>query len=489
MNASLKGYHISLGRAHLRLIDLGLTLRRLTIVQNAHPAPPVAIFPLMRFRIHWAALLRARVVGNVTIREPRIHINRWQLMTEARSTTPLRERGWQDALEAVYPFKIDRLAIANADVVYIDAENTRPIHLAHLNFVANNIRNIRAPQNTYPSDFSGAMEVFDSGRLGMAGHANFLMKPYPGMLLEYTLTDAPLDAVTPASQHINVLIGGGALSSSGSVEYSPKVTNINVRDARIDGVNLTYLHLARTNNAEKRRITKAGEAVEHESNRPAVNIDLRTIKIRHSRLSFKNSDSDPPYELFVSDTDLTISNLSNHLAHGRARLDMHGKFMGSGEARIYGTFVPEGAGPEFNSNITITKTNLTSLNPLLSAEGRIDVARGYLSVYSQVDVRNGLIVGYVKPLFSDIQVYNYAKDRNKGLMQQAKNMMVGAAAHILKNRRTQKVATDVDIGGELNKPDVSTWQAFVQVVKNAFVKAILPGFDSQVGARATPGSD
>jgi len=483
MNASLKGYHVSLGRAHIQLLDLRLTLRRLTVTQDAHPLPPVAIFPLMRFRIHWASLLRARVVANVGIWDSRIHINRPQLTSEARSKTPLRDRGWQDALEAVYPFKIDRLAIANADVVYIDAEKAKPIYLAHLNFVANNIMNIRVPQNTYPSDFSGSMQVFDSGRLKVRGHADFLMKPYPGMLLDYTLTDAPLDAVTPASQHINVLIGGGALSSSGSVESSPKVTSVNVREARIDGVNLTYLHLVRTNNAEKRRITKAGETVEHESNRPAVNIDLRTIRIRHSRISFKNSDSDPLYELFVSDTNLTIANLSNHAEHGRAHLDLRGKFMGSGDTHIYGMFVPESGGPEFNANISITKAYLPSLNPLLRAQGRIDVAQGYLSVYSQVDVRNSRIVGYVKPLFSDIQVYDYEKDQNKKLREQAKNMMVGAAAHILKNPRTQKVASDVDIGGELKKPDVSMWQACVQVVKNAFVKAILPGFDRQVGIR------
>src|SRR5262249_23987208 len=161
-----------------------------------------------------------------------------------------------------------------------------------------------------------------------------------------------------------------------------------------------------------------GETLQHENNRPAVNVDLRTIEIRRSRLSFKNSDSDPPYELFVSGADLTINNLSNHVEHGRGRLDMRGKFMGSGETRIYGTFVPGGEGPEFNSSISITKANLPSLNPLLRAEGRIDVAQGYLTVYSQMNVRNSKIVGYVKPMFSDIQVYNYEKDKDKSILQQ-----------------------------------------------------------------------
>jgi hypothetical protein len=51
---------------------------------------------------------------------------------------------------------------------------------------------------------------------------------------------------------------------------------------------------------------------------------------------------------------------------------------------------------------------------------------------------------------------------------------------MLKNGKTQKVATQVSLAGNLNNPDVSTWEAFVEVVRNAFIQSILPGFDRQV---------
>lgn len=156
MNSSIKGYHVSLGGAAVGLLTLRLSLKRLIIVQDAHRAPPVAEFPLMRFQIHWAALFSGHVVATVGIWNPRVHIDRSQLVTEARSKTPLRERGWQDALEAVYPFNINRLAIHDGDVVYVDAKNSKPLHLARLNFVTDNIRNIREPDDVYPSNFSGA---------------------------------------------------------------------------------------------------------------------------------------------------------------------------------------------------------------------------------------------------------------------------------------------------------------------------------------------
>lgn len=42
MSSKLKGYHVTMGHAHLQLLTLRLTLRRLVVVQNAHPRPPVA---------------------------------------------------------------------------------------------------------------------------------------------------------------------------------------------------------------------------------------------------------------------------------------------------------------------------------------------------------------------------------------------------------------------------------------------------------------
>ena len=53
-------------------------------------------------------------------------------------------------------------------------------------------------------------------------------------------------------------------------------------------------------------------------------------------------------------------------------------------------------------------------------------------------------------------------------------MAIGAAGHVFKNPTTKKVATQIDLNGTLADPNVSNWQAFVEVVRNASIKAILP---------------
>ena len=268
----------------------------------------------MRFRIHWKELFSLRLVANVGMWNPKIHIDRAQFTTEAKSKTPLREKGWQDALQSAYPFKINRFAIRNGDITYIDP-GSRPLHLTELNLVTDNIRNIHESSNVYPSRFTAETVVFDKGKLSLDGRANYLMKPFPGMVAHYVLRGAPLSAVSPASRHVNMIIKGGTLSSEGTIEYSPKVTNVDVRNATIYSVDLTYVHLRQTKGVEKERVTTSARQLKKKTTgRPSIS--RAELDIRNTRLAFDNRSSDPPYMLFIYDTNMTLTNLSNHQAQG-----------------------------------------------------------------------------------------------------------------------------------------------------------------------------
>jgi Domain of Unknown Function (DUF748) len=480
MNASLKDYHATLPHAHLQLLSFTLTLRDLTIGQFAHPRPPVAVFPIMRFQIHWRALLFGRVVANVLLWHPRFHIDEAQFVTERKDPTPLRQKGWQDALENVYPFKINRFVLHNAEFVYVEAGEKEPLRLTSLNLVSDNIRSIEEPNDPYPSWFRASAVIFDRGKLSLEGRANYLMKPFPGIEARYTITDVPMDAVTTASHHINVIISGGTFASSGFIEYSPKVADIDVYKVTFDSIRVTYVHRPETKNAEAKRVEVAGKTVKKETNRRAVNIKVRELDIKRGTLTYDDQTSNPPFKLFIADTDLRLMHLSNHQTQGPAQLTLDGKFMGSGATHVTGTFLAGGEGPEFNLNIAIENIDMTSLNPPAARLWPLRCGPGRFTLYSQVGVKNGNVEGYVKPMFSDLVVYEYQKDKNKGVMGQAKQMLLDTAGHVFKNSESQKVATQVSISGTLKKTNVSAWDAFVEIVKNAFIKAILPGFDREV---------
>jgi hypothetical protein len=484
MNARLKGYETHLGGAHLNLVDFTLTLRDLKLIQKLHPRTPVAQFPIFTLEIEWHDLFTGHVAADLSLFHPRLHIDLIQLRTEYKDTLPLSKKGWQDAVESIYPFKINHFTIEDGDAVYVDTDPNRPLRLEHLYVTADNIRNARSAAIAYPSPIQAEATIFDVGHASIKGSANFLTKPVASAAVSYRLENVPLTQFTTELSRVNTSVEGGILSSYGFVEYGPKIEKVDVYQIKIDGGRFTYTHATPTAAAEEHRVAAVKAGTQKINNAPQTLVRIARLQIVGSKVVYIDETKEPHYQLSISDMELQIRNLSNHFAEGPAHMLLRGRFMDSGETVISGDFRPEKPGSDFDLNLAIRDASLPALNNLLRAYGRFDVKQGKLSVFSQVNVRRGRMVGYVKPLFSDVQVYDPDKDKNKSITHQAYELAVGAAAKIVKNSSTQKVATKVDLSGKLNNPDVNTWQALIQFVQNGFVNAILPGFDRQAKTAA-----
>jgi hypothetical protein len=63
-----------------------------------------------------------------------------------------------------------------------------------------------------------------------------------------------------------------------------------------------------------------------------------------------------------------------------------------------------------------------------------------------------------------------------------KELLSGGASHLFKNSNTQQVATEVEFKRTLSAPDISSWQAIVEVLHNASIGGTRPGFDRAVGS-------
>ncbi|HLN93330.1 MAG TPA: hypothetical protein VK389_05670, partial [Thermoanaerobaculia bacterium] len=144
------------------------------------------------------------------------------------------------------------------------------------------------------------------------------------------------------------------------------------------------------------------------------------------------------------------------------------------------TYRPEKAGPDLDLDIRIEGTQMTALNDVWRTYGKFDVAGGQMSVYSQLRIKNGYISGYVKPLFKDVNVYDPAQDKNKPFFKKLYEGVVEGLGKLLKNRKEDRVATVARISGPVSNPDSSVWQILGKAIENAFVRAILPGFEREL---------
>ena len=134
---------------------------------------------------------------------------------------------------------------------------------------------------------------------------------------------------------------------------------------------------------------------------------------------------------------------------------------------------------KFDLKAEIKNVNLALLNDFLKAYGGFDVNRGNLGLYTEFAAKDGRYVGYVKPIIKDLKVLG-PQDRHDSFLQKAWEVIVGAAGAVLKNPKEQQVATKVTIQGEFGKSSTDVVDAIWELLRNAFIQALIPGIDNEI---------
>jgi uncharacterized protein DUF748 len=476
----VEGYTFRIGMLDLHPIGFSVDLEKVTMFQTEHPDPPIAEIPKWHASIHWRELLTGNLVSDHTIERPRLHINQQQLKKEAKDDVPVEERGWQEAVLAVYPLEINEFAITEADIVYLDTPKAKPLHFSLVNFRAENIRNIKSEERTYPSNVHLDGTAFDVGSVTIDGSADFLSQPHMGVKVDVALQQIKLEDLSPVIGRYNMQLRQGLLSATGHIEYSPYAEIVKLTELTLDGVRFDYVHASATKESEKQVAKKTARAAEKAHKDSELLLQIEKGKILNSEFGFVNKAARPAYRVFLSETNIGLENFSNQLSEGIAYVKLTGKFMGSGLTQASGTFRPEKKSPDFDLNIRMVKSKMQSLNDVLRAYGNFDVAKGAFSFFTEMKVKDGTINGYVKPLFKDLDVYNPAQDKDKGLLQKMYEGIIGGVSDVLENTPRNEVATKADISGPVSNPQASTWDVVVKLIQNAFFQAILPGFEKEV---------
>lgn len=482
LNARLTGYHVSIRRLDYHFWNFSLDLKDWIIVQDANPDPPVAHIRKLTASVHWRALLRLALVADFRVEQPSLYVDRRHFEKEAEDEVPVDKRGWQDALEAIYPLKINEFKVIDGDVTYVDDGPFRPLHLSRVQFVATNIRNIHSKERVYPSTVHLDANVFDSGALRIDGNADFLATPHPGLAGHLTMQRIALDYFTPITRRYNLSIRQGVLAADGEFEYAPAMKVVSLDRVTIETAEMDYTHGARTAAAEEATRT-AARAAREVQNEPGVLLRIGTLKITSGTFGFVNKARAPNYRVFLAQTQLTLENFSNHRTEGTAVATLRGKFMGTGASEVAATFRPELKGADFDLKVRIEDTQMTGMNDLLRAYGKFDVVRGLFSVYSELHVANGRISGYIKPHFRDLDVYDRRQDAEKGLFRKLYEGLVGGIAKLLENVPRDEVATKSEVSGQVSDPKMNTGEIIIRLIQNAFFKALLPGFDQELRLR------
>jgi hypothetical protein len=479
MNDRLKGYTARIERLSFHPLGFSLTLYGLSFSQNAHPDPAIFHVERLDASVQWKALLHRKVVADFEFIHPKLYLDIQHIREEVKDPTPVTQHGWQEAFEEIYPLKINEVIVRDGEAVYVDLGPFKPLRLSDIQVRADNIRNIRSKARDYPSELELTAVVFEKGRLEIQGHADFLAEPHVGIKANVELAGIPLDYFKPVTNQYNLTVSGGELSADGLIEYAPTIKVADLRNAEIKGVKIDYIHTPKNVGVAQKATKATADVTKQTANRSDLLVRVEHVRVRQSELGITNKMADPPFRVFLTDVSLDVENVTNQRSEGIGKIHLTGKFMGSGRTEANLSFEPDEKGPDFHLTVKLEDTDMTTMNPLLRQYGKFDVVQGKFSFYTELDGKKGQVTGYVKPLFKDVKAYDPTQDQDKSFTKKLYEKLVGGVSKILKNFPRKEVATKVDVEGRLDQPQTSVLQAIGNLIRNAFIKAILPGLERE----------
>lgn len=210
-------------------------------------------------------------------------------------------------------------------------------------------------------------------------------------------------------------------------------------------------------------------------------LQVNRVEIVNGKLQYKDLATTPKVDISMTDMHVLALNLRNSYdsstllpAKVIARAGIY-----EGEFTFNMNLNPLAERPTFDMNTELKNTNLVLLNDFFKAYAKIDVNKGQFGMYAEVASKEGKFEGYVKPIIKDLDVLG-EEDRDDNLFRKMWEALVGGAGQLFKNQNEDQVATKIPFEGDLNQPDADVWTTVINVLQNAFVRAIQPSIDNEI---------
>lgn len=209
-------------------------------------------------------------------------------------------------------------------------------------------------------------------------------------------------------------------------------------------------------------------------------LKINRFQIINGTVQYIDSTSTPKVNIAMTNTQVLAENLSTvqDTAFLPAKVTASAEVY-KGTLDLNMKLDPLADSPTFDMNADLKNTNLPDLNDFLKAYAKFDVNTGTFGLYAEVASKDGKFKGYVKPIIKDLDVVG-PEDRNDSFFSKVYEAIVGAVGVVLKNPEEEQVATKVPLEGTYGETSIGTWQAIIEVLRNAFIQALYPSIDNEI---------
>lgn len=213
-------------------------------------------------------------------------------------------------------------------------------------------------------------------------------------------------------------------------------------------------------------------------------ITITRLAVRDGTFDYADTARERPFEIGLAAVRAEIEGLANRTPRGDRSApavgELTGTLQGGGDLVVRARGFPLADPPVFEAEAELDRVPLPAINSVLRSALGVDVSAGSLRVDAEIRAAGGGYEGYVKPLVRGARFTDLGDEPDSGPLKSLWETLVSGATALLTNDDTKNVGTRVPFSGRFGRTEVSSWEAFVALLRNAFVRALREGTDQSI---------
>ncbi|WP_407557367.1 DUF748 domain-containing protein [Winogradskyella sp. 4-2091] len=210
-----------------------------------------------------------------------------------------------------------------------------------------------------------------------------------------------------------------------------------------------------------------------------VPIDINNFEIHNGKMAFVELQADPNIDLHFNKLNLTAKNLRNVSSKEHtlpSPIYATATSIGNGMVTLDGNINLIKEIPDMNIEFGLKGADVTALNPFTKHYAGIDFKSGTFELFSEMAIADGYLKGYMKPLVTDSNLIS-KEDSFLSILWEG---FVGFFKFILKNQKTDTLATKIPIEGDLTQIKTGVLPSVLNILENAWIKAFKGVVDDDI---------
>lgn len=208
-----------------------------------------------------------------------------------------------------------------------------------------------------------------------------------------------------------------------------------------------------------------------------VVFSIDTLKIIDGKISLVNQTKKGEIPTYIANINADIKNITNAQNLTKTlvtSVDVTGDLMGEATLTLVGKLDPFSEQANFDFNMEVQRFSVKQIQTVFNVYTPFDIEAGGIDGAMELAAKSNEVNGYAKAVVYNLSIFSWREDVEKdddGLFTIVFEGGADLLSAILENDESQLVAARIPIEGTLDNTDISTFQAVVSVLKNAFFDA------------------